>query len=109
MFLQAATSRKLLFQAGDNRQAAVRNRTIMERYQNQVIPISEHSAENLDLTSHGDYQSLDDSERAQAWLLSRTSITESQRNLFHSNEDHHPINDSQINEKANLYHSDCSN
>ena len=54
MLLQAATSRKLLFQTAEARNHASKQRTVQERYQNQVIPISEHSAENLELTFHVD-------------------------------------------------------
>ena len=60
MILNAAMSRKLLFQTdGDHRVRNIRN--VHERYQNQVVPISEHSAEQLEMTFQGD--SRNDSER----------------------------------------------
>ena len=62
IMLQTATSRKLLFQAQEGRI----NRPVQERYQNMVIPISEHSAENhCELTFVADSQD-DTSERANA-------------------------------------------
>ena len=66
----------------------ITKRTVQERYQNQVVPISEHSAEQHEMTFHVDSQ--DDSEQAHAWFYSRGNQSlNSEQKMYTSQEDNH--------------------